>query len=78
MLFQDLGSRKIIADFTDGELSSDGGLLLPRQKTGGHSRKWRYYLAYCEAAFGTRHITVAQFVLSRPDNLATPSAIYGI
>ena len=39
-------------------------------------RKWRYYLAYCEAAFGTRHITVAQFVLSRPDNLGIPSAIY--
>jgi cyclopropane-fatty-acyl-phospholipid synthase len=41
-------------------------------------RKWRYYLAYCEAAFGTRHITVSQFVLSRPDNLAIPSAIYSI
>ena len=41
-------------------------------------RKWRYYLAYCEAAFGSRHITVAQFVISRPDNLAIPSAIYGI
>ena len=39
-------------------------------------RKWRYYLCYCEAAFGTRHITVAQMVYSRPDNLATPSAIY--
>lgn len=39
-------------------------------------RKWRYYLAYCEAAFGTRHITVAQFVLSRPDNLSIPSPIY--
>jgi cyclopropane-fatty-acyl-phospholipid synthase len=39
-------------------------------------RKWRYYLAYCEAAFGTRHITVAQFVLSRPDNLSIPSTIY--
>jgi cyclopropane-fatty-acyl-phospholipid synthase len=39
-------------------------------------RKWRYYLAYCEAAFGTRHITVAQFVLSRPDNLSIPSSIY--
>ena len=39
-------------------------------------RKWRYYLAYCEAAFGTRHITVAQFALSRPDNLSIPSSIY--
>jgi len=32
-------------------------------------RKWRYYLAYCEAAFATRHITVAQFVFSNPQNL---------
>ena len=39
-------------------------------------RKWRYYLAYCEAAFGTRHITVAQFALSRPDNLSISSPIY--
>lgn len=39
-------------------------------------RKWRYYLAYCEAAFGTRHITVAQFVLTRPDNLSIPSSVY--
>jgi len=31
MLFQDLGSRKIIADFSGGNLSSDGGLLLLRQ-----------------------------------------------
>lgn len=31
-------------------------------------RKWRYYFCYCEAAFGTRHITVAQMVYSRPDN----------
>jgi cyclopropane-fatty-acyl-phospholipid synthase len=39
-------------------------------------RKWRYYLRYCEAAFGTRHITVAQMVYSRPDNLSIPSPIY--
>jgi cyclopropane-fatty-acyl-phospholipid synthase len=39
-------------------------------------RKWRYYLAYCEAAFGTRHITVAQIILTRPDNLSIPSPIY--
>lgn len=31
-------------------------------------RKWRYYLAYCEAAFGTRHISVVQAVYSRPNN----------
>ncbi len=39
-------------------------------------RKWRYYLCYCEAGFGTRHITVAQMVFSRPDNLGIPSGIY--
>jgi len=39
-------------------------------------RKWRYYLCYCEAAFATRHITVAQMVYSRPDNFRIPSQIY--
>lgn len=32
-------------------------------------RKWRYYLNYCEAAFAMRHITVAQMIFSRPNNL---------
>jgi hypothetical protein len=31
MLFQDLGSRKVVADFGAGKLSSDGGALLLRQ-----------------------------------------------
>ena len=39
-------------------------------------RKWRYYLSYCEAAFGTRHITVAQMVFSRPDNPRLTSPVY--
>ena len=39
-------------------------------------RKWRYYLCYCEAAFGTRHITVAQMVYSRPDNTRLSSVVY--
>jgi len=39
-------------------------------------RKWRYYLSYCEAAFGTRHITVAQMVYSRPDNTRLVSPVY--
>lgn len=39
-------------------------------------RKWRYYLCYCEAAFATRHITVAQMVYSRPDNTRLPSPVY--
>jgi cyclopropane-fatty-acyl-phospholipid synthase len=39
-------------------------------------RKWRFYLCYCEAAFGTRHITVAQMVYSRPDNMRLSSQVY--
>ena len=31
LLFQDLGSRQVVADFTGGALSSDGGALLLRQ-----------------------------------------------
>jgi hypothetical protein len=31
MLFQDLGSRKVEADFSGGYLSNDGGVLLVRQ-----------------------------------------------
>jgi cyclopropane-fatty-acyl-phospholipid synthase len=31
-------------------------------------RKWDYYLAYCEAAFATRHISVVQAIYTRADN----------
>jgi hypothetical protein len=31
LLFEDLGSRQVVADFSGGHLSSDGGLLLLRQ-----------------------------------------------
>ncbi len=31
-------------------------------------RKWNYYWSYCEAAFKTRNISVAQAVYSRPNN----------
>ena len=31
LLFQDLGGRKVVADFSGGTLSSDGGVLLLRQ-----------------------------------------------
>jgi hypothetical protein len=31
LLFQDLGSRKVVADFSGGTLSSDGGVLLLRE-----------------------------------------------
>jgi cyclopropane-fatty-acyl-phospholipid synthase len=33
-------------------------------------RKWRYYLSYCEAAFATRHITVAQIIFTKFGNLS--------
>lgn len=39
-------------------------------------RKWRYYLRYCEAAFGMRHITVAQMVYTRPNNLSLNADVY--
>ncbi len=35
LLFQDLGSRKVAADFSGGTLSSDGGVLLVRQVDAG-------------------------------------------
>ncbi len=31
LLFEDLGPRQVVADFTGGDLSSDGGVLLLRQ-----------------------------------------------
>jgi hypothetical protein len=35
MLFQELGSRQVVADFSGGHLSSDGGVLLLRQIDNG-------------------------------------------
>lgn len=35
LLFQDLGLRKVVADFSGGTLSSDGGVLLVRQVDAG-------------------------------------------
>jgi hypothetical protein len=35
LLFQDLAARKVVADFSGGTLSSDGGVLLLRQVDGG-------------------------------------------
>lgn len=32
------------------------------------TRKWNYYLCYCEAAFAMRNINVMQMVYSRPNN----------
>ncbi len=36
-------------------------------------RLWRMYLAYCEAAFAERHITVGQFVFVGPEWRGSPS-----
>jgi len=33
-------------------------------------RKWNYYLAYCEAAFAMRNISVVQTVHTRANNLS--------
>lgn len=33
-------------------------------------RTWNYYFAYCEAAFAARHISAAQIVYTRPNNLS--------
>ena len=46
MLFQDLGPRKVIADFSGGHLSNDGGALLLQQVDAGLgiSRMKRYLL----------------------------------
>ena len=41
-------------------------------------RKWRYYLRYCEAAFGTRHISSVQAIYTRPDNLSIHSDVYDL
>ncbi len=40
------------------------------------TRRWEYYLAYCEAAFASRALAVLQLVLSRPGNPALGSAPY--
>ncbi|WP_209452079.1 SAM-dependent methyltransferase [Leptospira ryugenii] len=46
---------------------------LPEVRSQGYSetfiRKWRYYLAYCAAAFQMRNISVVQMVYTRPNNL---------
>ena len=45
LLFQDLGARKVVADFSGGDLSSDGGVLLLRQVD--HGRGLSRALAAC-------------------------------
>jgi cyclopropane-fatty-acyl-phospholipid synthase len=56
--------------------------VLPKVRAQGYDeafiRKWLYYLCYCEAGFGTRHIAVAQAVYTRPDNLNLRSDAYDL
>ena len=47
LLFTDLGSRQVVADFTGGTLSSDAGALLLRQVDAQLGLTWR--LAQCFA-----------------------------
>ena len=41
LLFTDLGSRQVVADFTGGTLSSDAGALLLRQVDAQLGLTWR-------------------------------------
>ena len=51
LLFQDLGLRKVVAEFTGGSLSSDGGVLLLRQVD--HGPGLTRSLAACSRMPGT-------------------------
>lgn len=55
---------------------------LPEVRAQGYDqaflRKWFYYLCYCEAGFGTHHISVAQAIYTRPNNLDLKSPIYSL
>ena len=37
-------------------------------------RKWRFYLAYCEAGFRERHISKVQMLLTKPQYESVPSS----
>jgi cyclopropane-fatty-acyl-phospholipid synthase len=39
------------------------------------TRKWSYYLAYCEAAFALRNISVVQALYTRPNNLSLTASV---
>ena len=49
LLFNSLGSRQVLSDFSAGHLSSDGGLLLLRQidEVWGFLAPWPGALAIC-------------------------------
>lgn len=49
LLFQDLGSRKVAADFSGGTLSSDGGVLLLRQVDAGLGLTRSLGQCFCDA-----------------------------
>jgi len=48
LLFQDLGPRKVVADFSGGHLSSDGGLLLLRQLDEGLGLSRALAACFCD------------------------------
>ncbi len=56
MLFQDLGARKVVADFSGGFLSSDGGALL---------------LQWVDAGLGISRTLAACFKDERPTSPST-------
>ena len=49
LLFQDLGSRQVAADFSGGTLSSDGGVLLLRQVDASIGLTRRLAQCFCDA-----------------------------
>jgi hypothetical protein len=49
LLFQDLGSRQVVADFSGGTLSSDGGVLLLRQVDAGLGVTRSLAQCFCDA-----------------------------
>src|SRR3989442_8179517 len=71
LLFQDLGPRKVVADFSGGTLSSDGGVLLLRQvdQTLGLSRALADCFIDSRDARWTDH-TVEQLIRQRLYGLA--------
>jgi hypothetical protein len=72
--FQDLGSRKVTADFSGGTLSSDGGVLLVRQVDArlGVTASLAQCFIDRRAAWYVDH-TVQQLLVQRIDGLALGS-----
>jgi hypothetical protein len=71
LLFQDLGSRQVVADFTGGTLSSDGGVLRLRQVDAGLGLTRRLAACFTDGR-EQRYVdhTVPQLVAQRVYGLA--------